>query len=60
MDVEESVVNMLPSKVEIKLKKKEPGTWTKLEVAREKSSELEKSEKDNITDKVDAVDLSDL
>ncbi|XP_011875846.1 PREDICTED: cysteine and histidine-rich domain-containing protein isoform X2 [Vollenhovia emeryi] len=35
VDVEQSSVHMLPTKVEIKLKKAEPGCWSKLEVPRE-------------------------
>lgn len=60
VDVEESVVNMLPTKVEIKLKKKEPGSWTKLEIPRANSTESDVSQEDSNTEKVNAVDLSDL
>lgn len=67
VNVEESTVNMLPTKVEIKLKKLEPGSWAKLETAHpsvrtEKNvapqPEIEKEE--GITAQIDAVDLSDL
>lgn len=51
---------MLPTKVEIKLKKKEPGSWTKLEIPRANSTESEVSQEDSNTEKVNAVDLSDL
>lgn len=53
---------MLPTKVEIKLKKAELGSWSKLDIPRE--TKLESSEsKENATvsnTPIDAVDLSDL
>ncbi|XP_012263523.2 cysteine and histidine-rich domain-containing protein morgana [Athalia rosae] len=65
--VEESSVNMLPTKVEIKLKKAEPGSWAKLETAHP-SVRVEKTvapqtdldREESITTQVDAVDLSDI
>ena len=60
VDIEQSTVSMLPTKVEIKLRKKEPGSWAKLEIPRQNSSKLEESESNDITAHVDAVDLSDL
>lgn len=67
VNVEESSVNMLPTKVEIKLKKSEPGSWAKLEtahptVAKEKiiAAQPETDKEQTITAQVDAVDLSDL
>ncbi|XP_008558583.1 cysteine and histidine-rich domain-containing protein morgana [Microplitis demolitor] len=63
VDVDNSSVQMLPTKVEIKLKKAEPSSWSKLEIPRE-VSEPEKTanneEKDSIAERVDAVDLNDL
>ncbi|XP_011633834.1 cysteine and histidine-rich domain-containing protein [Pogonomyrmex barbatus] len=62
VNVEESNVNMLPTKVEIKLKKAEPGSWTKLDVPRKtnpKSSENNESVL-NLNTQIEAVDLSDL
>ncbi|CAL7934163.1 unnamed protein product [Xylocopa violacea] len=62
VDVTQSNVNMLPTKVEIKLKKAEPGSWAKLDFPR---ANIEQPEEDsqndeNISAKVEAVDLSDL
>lgn len=62
MDVEQSSVNMLPTKVEIKLKKAEPGSWSKLDIPREVKPEISES-KENVTtlnSQIEAVDLSDL
>lgn len=62
MDVEQSSVNMLPTKVEIKLKKAEPGSWSKLDVPRDVKPEISES-KENVTNlntQIEAVDLSDL
>lgn len=53
---------MFGTKVEVKLKKAEPGTWVQLEIPR-KTSEKKKNNSDkvdDITPQVDAVDLSDL
>ncbi|XP_015522605.1 cysteine and histidine-rich domain-containing protein morgana [Neodiprion virginianus] len=67
VNVEESSVNMLPTKVEIKLKKAEPGTWAKLETANPTKTietppvlQSESEKEESITAQVDAVDLSDL
>lgn len=61
VDVNNSSANMLPTKVEIKLRKAEPGSWSRLDIPRE---ELEADEsKENVTNlnaQVEAVDLSDL
>lgn len=51
---------MLPSKVEIKLKKKEPGSWTKLEVPQRKLTESKECQENSNTERVNAIDLSDL
>lgn len=53
---------MLPTKIEIKLKKAEPGSWSKLDVAREANSRNSKSNENvaNLKSQIEAVDLSDL
>jgi cysteine/histidine-rich domain-containing protein len=53
---------MLPSKVEIKLKKAEPGSWSKLDIPRETKSETSESKENAAISntQIDAVDLSDL
>lgn len=59
-----STVSMLSTKVEISMKKAEPGTWADLNFPRstieqENESQDEKTDQD-LNDRVDAVDLSDL
>lgn len=52
---------MLPTKVEIKLKKAEPGSWAKLDFPRATEKTEEDSQNDeNISAQIEAVDLSDL
>lgn len=53
---------MLPTKVEIKLKKAEPGSWSKLDISRKEESEASESNENfkNLNAQVEAVDLSDL
>lgn len=52
---------MSPTKTEIQLRKKEPGSWNKLYIPRQiTTEEKEESTEDNITSQVDAVDLSDI
>ncbi|XP_034187831.1 cysteine and histidine rich domain containing protein [Osmia lignaria lignaria] len=62
VDVTQSSVNMLPTKVEIKLKKAEPGSWPKLNFPRASEAEAEENQQndENISAQVQAVDLSDL
>ncbi|KOC69964.1 Cysteine and histidine-rich domain-containing protein [Habropoda laboriosa] len=62
VDVMQSRVNMISTKVEIKLRKAEPGLWAKLDVPRTCEIEVkENSQNDeNISAQVEAVDLSDL
>ncbi|KAK5649228.1 hypothetical protein RI129_000257 [Pyrocoelia pectoralis] len=63
IDVRSSQATMYGTKVEIKLKKAEPGSWTKLEVAnvvKPSSSSITTKKVENLTPKIDAVDLSDL
>lgn len=53
---------MLPTKVEIKLKKAGPGSWSKLDVPREAMPKNSKSNENiaNCNSQVEAVDLNDL
>lgn len=63
VDIEKSSVSMLPTKVEIKLKKAEPGSWAQLSFPRSSDNKTESREdesKEEITERVEAVDLSDL
>ncbi|KAG6802346.1 cysteine and histidine-rich domain-containing protein [Apis mellifera caucasica] len=63
VDVTQSSVNMLPTKVEIKLKKAESGSWAKLDFPRKNEEETEENNQnnENISNiEIDAVDLSDL
>lgn len=64
MDVQASQLSMYGTKVEIKLKKAEPGSWTKLEIPRAPSTADKKKEQqgvvEEITPQVESVDLSDL
>ncbi|XP_074113574.1 cysteine and histidine rich domain containing protein [Cotesia typhae] len=61
VDVENSSMQMLPTKVEIKLKKAEPSSWLKLDIPKEAAPQPAPKEEDNsITERVDAVDLNDL
>lgn len=54
-------MQMLPTKVEIKLKKAEPSSWSKLDIPKEAAPQQAPKEEDNsITERVDAVDLNDL
>lgn len=62
VNVEQSSANMLPSKVEVKLRKAETGSWSKLNIPREMKPETIENKK-NVTDlnaQIEAVDLSDL
>ncbi|XP_058809973.1 cysteine and histidine-rich domain-containing protein morgana [Phymastichus coffea] len=62
VDVEASFINMLPTKVEINLRKKEPGSWSKLDIPHQTQDEVleEPTTEDNISCQIDAVDLSDI
>lgn len=53
---------MLPTKVEIKLKKAEPGLWSELDIPRKEKTETSESKENftNLNAQVEAVDLSDL
>lgn len=61
--MEASQVSMFGTKVEIKLKKAEPGSWTKLgdSVVEQSPTLVEKqSNVEKLTPQVEAVDLDDL
>ncbi|VEN56245.1 unnamed protein product [Callosobruchus maculatus] len=64
IDVSASEVSMYGTKVEIKMKKAEPGAWTKLgsliETKDEKKETKTRSNIDNVTPQMQAVDLDDL
>ncbi|KAF7417587.1 hypothetical protein HZH68_000240 [Vespula germanica] len=62
IDVVQSSVTMLPTKVEIKLKKAEPGSWSCLDIPRILDNQENESiqNEEQISSKIDAVDLSDL
>lgn len=65
IDVRASQVSMLGTKVEIKLKKAEPGIWSKIEVPRSaamagSAKATNTSKVDILTPQIELVDLSDL
>lgn len=62
VDVSQSSVSMLPTKLEIKLRKAEPGSWAKLEIPRVVEARNEENvQKDEIISaQIEAVDLSDI
>jgi len=64
IDVRASQVSMFGTKLEIKLKKAEPGSWTRLEVPKAASGEPVKpkivDKVEEIAPEIEAVDLSDL
>lgn len=63
VNVNESSVSMLQTKVEIKLRKAECGSWSKLDFPRpvHKQQQQETTQTvANLVPQVDAVDLSDL
>lgn len=55
---------MYGTKIEIKLKKAEPGSWTRLDIPRATpvgdSPKAVNDKVDNLTPQIDSVDLSDL
>ncbi|XP_018334022.1 cysteine and histidine-rich domain-containing protein [Agrilus planipennis] len=63
--VDESTVSMYGTKVEIKLKKAEPGLWSKLDFAKKELPESvdekdDKKNEDKIVSQIDAVNLEDI
>ncbi|XP_045482823.1 cysteine and histidine-rich domain-containing protein morgana [Harmonia axyridis] len=65
IDVDKSKISMFSTKVEISLKKAEPGSWSRLEIPRTVSkvkddSKFEEDVDKEITTSIDLVDLSDL
>lgn len=60
-----SVASMLPTKLEVKLRKGEPGSWSKLDIPRQRAVEQDSqppstAAMEQLIPEVDAVDLSDL
>lgn len=59
-----SVASMLPTKLEVKLRKGEPGSWSKLDIphqtAVEENVQPTCAAMEQLVPEVDAVDLSDL
>lgn len=63
INVQETTASMAGTKVEIKMKKAEPGSWAKLFIPREVKlvvKEQQKVAQDNENEKIDALDLDDL
>ncbi|CAG9119377.1 unnamed protein product [Plutella xylostella] len=62
VDIEQSSASMTPSKVEIKLKKAEPGAWSKLDFPRTQLNKEQQQEpaKETIGEDDDIVDLGDV
>lgn len=64
VDVGNSSVSMTPSKIEIKLRKQGPGTWTKLDIPRSElidskpNSLPQDEEEDSLESRVESVDLN--
>lgn len=58
VDVSKSTVSMLGTKVEIKLKKAEPGAWAKLDFPRKESKEEMQQPVVHTVEEDDSVDLS--
>lgn len=56
--VESSTASMLPSKVEIKMKKAEPGAWAKLDCPRPVSTSVTTKPAEDKLEEDDSVDLS--
>jgi cysteine/histidine-rich domain-containing protein len=64
VDVANSTANMLPTKLEVKLRKAEPGSWSKLDIphqaAGKGNTQPPSAVMEQLVPEVDAVDLSDL
>jgi cysteine/histidine-rich domain-containing protein len=64
VDVARSFASMLPTKLEVKLRKGEPGSWSKLDIphqtAIEENAQPASAAMEQLIPEVDAVDLSDL
>merc|ERR1712228_1038357 len=64
VEVESTSSSMLGTKVEIKMKKAEPGSWAKLDIPREKMAVVEKKKEEPkvevVDDDFDDLDLDDL
>jgi len=51
---------MTGTKIEIKMKKAEPGSWSRLDIPRPVTKTVEKEPEKKVEDSVDALDLDDL
>mgnify|MGYP000704617279 CR=1 FL=1 len=64
VDIDQSAVSMFPTKLEVRLRKAEPGSWSKLDfpspTAAEQSKPVETASMEELVPEIDAVDLSDL
>ncbi|KAI4498097.1 hypothetical protein M0802_006921 [Mischocyttarus mexicanus] len=61
VNVFESRLDMLPTKVEIKLRKQEPGYWSRLDFLRTPTNQDENAQnEEKISSQVDAIDLDDI
>jgi len=64
VDVTQSSANMTPSKLEVQLRKAEPGSWNRLyfpiQTNEDKKPELEQLPEDLLNEDLGNVDLSDL
>jgi len=61
IDVKQTTATMAGTKVEVKMKKAEPGSWSKLFFPREVKQEVKEEPKTApVTEKIDALDLDDL
>lgn len=62
VDVARSSVTATPTKVEVSMKKMEPGSWAKLEIPRDapKPATPATNSVSNLSEQVESVDLSDL
>lgn len=64
VNVTESIASMMGTKLEVKMKKAEPGAWKNLDIPRTSNvvsqSSSGASDTTSLESRVDAVDLSDL
>lgn len=60
IEVGECSCTMTGTKIEIKMKKAEPGSWSRLDIPRPVTKTVEKEPEKKVEDSVDALDLDDL
>nr|CAD7413437.1 unnamed protein product [Timema poppensis] len=66
VNVSNSSASMLPTKLEVKLRKAEPGSWSKLDFPRQQLTKTEQETRkpapttEEVTEDLDTVDLSDI